>query len=1001
EPSRPLKSVKSLPNLPKNIYQESVKRHWGSPVTESGDPLDQFVIQTDELCIQATRPEKQLITQNEAGTAVPDHPKAFDAQALYPGDACLFVANLPHNFDDLTIKEVLDKVFGHYGTVYVKVKRDRKRMPFAFVQYTNSTSAGIALDLCRGADILGRPCRTERCSGSLTYIIFRNNDRLPQEDEARAILSRFGEIDKIERLEERIQKLMGVPESLLVHFAKFDPRRDVARETENMASHTVLAYDAKLYEERPDRAPGHQSLMEAYDKDRRSIFFGGLPTNADDTFVHTLSSLCGDVVSIDIRTNADNNGVTTNVYAFVEFELPTSPDNAVRQFLLPTNWFLKNGRCIQGYYMRVERKRTQPIEDPRLFPSPLQPTRPLRPHRRGVSMSSTPSKHSRQHRRQQSILGLSPNSRDQFYKADSEYQYKKFMGSQKPLSPLKGFKTTPHGLEEFTPLQSPEKDGSVAAPGNTVQFSANLAFSSPVHVLSPASSSPIQGQQPVPDSDSIVSPHLSFADRMAVDGRPVSYAFSPAARDAADRCEDAIDNKTECGKKGHQRATSMFTRNTFNMTPSGFEVSESDESSSWKPNGSSQDEDDIKEKKEKIRGRLRRRYLSEENLRRNQLCQEKLLKGVSYSESNLRSVSTGAKSHKSVGSKMSRKSDATERPPEGQLVASSQHVVYSQQPVQSVQHPSMVPQYPPPMPVHPTNYSGMPMQPAAPGGLAYMDMPNGPGAQYREPVPMYPSPAQGHYPPPTQGHYPPPAQGHYPPPAQGQYPVPAQGQYPVPTQITYQESPQVLPQGQFPVPAQIAYQESPQTYQNQSQVPQQGHQQAFHEFASVYPENRTIQFETPPQPGYSRRVVSYTQQPGPMQYSGPSQQLQNQHSSDDMSYSGYASTPRGRGSTSRGHTFNTPRGQGSTSRGQGFVTPQSHASNNHRGQAYTTPRGHSYNNNRGQAFTTPRGHSSTTPRGHASTPRAPPESAHQRRQRLEANRYNGYNDQAQQPGPSQ
>lgn len=69
-----------------------------------------------------------------------------------------------------------------------------------------------------------------------------------------------------------------------------------------MLGHIVLAYDAKLYEERPD------SLTEPHDKDRRSIFFGGLPANADDTFVHTLTSLCGHVLSIDIRSNADKNG---------------------------------------------------------------------------------------------------------------------------------------------------------------------------------------------------------------------------------------------------------------------------------------------------------------------------------------------------------------------------------------------------------------------------------------------------------------------------------------------------------------------------------------------------------------------------------------------------------------------------------------------------------------------------------------------------------------------
>lgn len=69
-----------------------------------------------------------------------------------------------------------------------------------------------------------------------------------------------------------------------------------------MPGHTVLAYDAKLYEERPD------SLTEPHNKDRRSIFFGGLPANADDTFVHTLSSLCGNVLSIDIRSNTDKDG---------------------------------------------------------------------------------------------------------------------------------------------------------------------------------------------------------------------------------------------------------------------------------------------------------------------------------------------------------------------------------------------------------------------------------------------------------------------------------------------------------------------------------------------------------------------------------------------------------------------------------------------------------------------------------------------------------------------
>lgn len=48
-------------------------------------------------------------------------------------------SSLPQHIDDLTLRVSLTKHFAKFGTVFVKVKRDRIRhMPMAFVQYTVS-----------------------------------------------------------------------------------------------------------------------------------------------------------------------------------------------------------------------------------------------------------------------------------------------------------------------------------------------------------------------------------------------------------------------------------------------------------------------------------------------------------------------------------------------------------------------------------------------------------------------------------------------------------------------------------------------------------------------------------------------------------------------------------------------------------------------------------------------------------------------------------------------
>jgi hypothetical protein len=86
--------------------------------------------------------------------------------------------SLPEKEDDVKLEVEVTKVFSQYGTVFIKIRRDHSRMPFAFCQYTvcwpqlpwswtmltwgqNDDDAKLAMKEGKGAMILGRPCRTE------------------------------------------------------------------------------------------------------------------------------------------------------------------------------------------------------------------------------------------------------------------------------------------------------------------------------------------------------------------------------------------------------------------------------------------------------------------------------------------------------------------------------------------------------------------------------------------------------------------------------------------------------------------------------------------------------------------------------------------------------------------------------------------------------------------------------------------------------------------------
>lgn len=77
---------------------------------------------------------------------------------------------------DADLEIAVNQAFSQFGTVWIKIRRDRKGMPFAFAQFEveslirlrfpthnsqNEQAAQQAIIRGRGLLLFGRPCRTE------------------------------------------------------------------------------------------------------------------------------------------------------------------------------------------------------------------------------------------------------------------------------------------------------------------------------------------------------------------------------------------------------------------------------------------------------------------------------------------------------------------------------------------------------------------------------------------------------------------------------------------------------------------------------------------------------------------------------------------------------------------------------------------------------------------------------------------------------------------------
>ncbi|KAI1311253.1 hypothetical protein F5Y03DRAFT_382362 [Xylaria venustula] len=275
--------------------------------------------------------------------------QGVDAQTYYPAEACIFVANLPESKSDTVLEVAVTKAFSAFGPVFVKIRRDPKNMPFAFCQYTDSMHAQKAQADGKGLLVEGRPCRTEMVKANRSYVMFNREGHQVNVVEARSHLLQFGEIRKLEPLQQEAVNTMKLPGAVFVEYTHFDPGRDIISAYRYHEEYGVVAYDLK--KANPSQSSHYSNYLARYEVDRRSIYVGNLPHNVEniEEVLRHAAAKAGIVERVQvIRKEPRNEGGRPTVFAFVEYARPDEALLAVDHL---------RGTILVNNRIRVEKKK--------------------------------------------------------------------------------------------------------------------------------------------------------------------------------------------------------------------------------------------------------------------------------------------------------------------------------------------------------------------------------------------------------------------------------------------------------------------------------------------------------------------------------------------------------------------------------------------------------------------------------------------------------------------
>ncbi|KAI4157412.1 MAG: hypothetical protein L6R39_000694 [Caloplaca ligustica] len=264
---------------------------------------------------------------------------------------------------DEQLERAVEAAFARFGRCFVKIRRDNKAMPFAFVQYEHATDAQRAITMGRGLIIEGRACRTEVAKVNRSLYLSKIAGGDIPETEAREVLAPYGAIEKMWYCSQTDKEMFRLPDGVWVMFAFFQDCRDAqAAFRENV---TYRLEQPKMPEDMRARLGGRASAPAHSPRQRypyaqwetsppamqqraidASVFVGNLYANVTDDEVRELFGRYGRVADIDIHRKPFANA-GPNSFAFVRFYTPGEAKHA-----------LKFRYQLGGHPLRVEAKES-------------------------------------------------------------------------------------------------------------------------------------------------------------------------------------------------------------------------------------------------------------------------------------------------------------------------------------------------------------------------------------------------------------------------------------------------------------------------------------------------------------------------------------------------------------------------------------------------------------------------------------------------------------------
>ncbi|EXJ82196.1 hypothetical protein A1O3_06009 [Capronia epimyces CBS 606.96] len=275
-------------------------------------------------------------------------PNAINAQGLYPPDALIFVANLSNQRSGEQLELACHQAFDRYGRCHIKVRLDKNRHPFAFVQFERVDDANVAVNAASDMMIDGRRIRIERAKAERAVILSRQDGAMPTEAEARQLLGKYGPIEMCVNTNTVDRARYNMAPGMYIKFAYYLDCRDALRCFNNHAGGYNL-YMAPCVEPRMRTGPTGSPVVRGFSTprsavDQKSIYVGNLPEGTTRQELEELFKDYGSIIQVNVikKSFAEES---INIFAFVEFSNPREADHASHA-----------ERSLRGIKLRIEPK---------------------------------------------------------------------------------------------------------------------------------------------------------------------------------------------------------------------------------------------------------------------------------------------------------------------------------------------------------------------------------------------------------------------------------------------------------------------------------------------------------------------------------------------------------------------------------------------------------------------------------------------------------------------